>query len=163
MFNLSQITSINSLKANFNVLKENHDYVSNIIDEQSKTVKNTAEQMVQGYRLYGLEKGLNTAAELADSHIPGITDYLTGLAPFDPNKLVKLPELGYSLEERINHVGHQVPLVTSTDALVQEASSSTTVVDSVLPYTPHPQHQYKDNSTRVLNRSGQEFPPSGAE
>lgn len=143
--------------SNLQNLGAHHQQAASGLKAQGAVLGNTTEQLVAGYELYGLENDLE-AESLALAELPGVTEEPGNLSPADPKKLQPQPRLGETLEERKAHFGHHPPVVGSADGLAAIAADS----QSILPWTPHPQHSYKDNSTRVVNRTGRKRPRPSA-
>jgi hypothetical protein len=99
---------------------------------------------------------------LSESSVPGLTAPNTGLAEAESANLVEQPIVGNSLDERLAHFGSVPPTTPTVTALAAEGNISNPGVGSILPWTPHPQHSYKDNSNRVMNRTGKERPSYGS-
>jgi hypothetical protein len=157
-FDFNQLNVLSKLTGEFNAMEETHKYTSNLLGDQSTIVKNTADQLVSSYKMYGQEELLKTGKNFINEQIEGLNKkFETALKEFDPSKLLKLPELGNLLEDRLSHLGHEVPLIKSTDEIVSKAGEH---IQSLLPASPHPQHLAKDLAGRVFNRTGQEIPPS---
>lgn len=99
---------------------------------------------------------------LSDSSVPGLTAPNTNLSEAETANLVKQPVIGNTLEERLVHYGSLPPTTPAVTALAADGNLSTPGIGSILPWTPHPQHSYKDNSNRVINRTGKERPTYGS-
>lgn len=159
MANLGEFNKLLDATSIFSNLSFNHQSISNYLNAQVAVVKNSAEQLVKGYSIYGLE--FSNIGNILTDNIPGLNSPNTNLALPDPTKLVPQPEAGPSLQERITFYGHTPPQSSSTDAIVGSELPTVEGVGSVLACTPHPQHSYKLNSNRVINRTGKQRPDSG--
>lgn len=159
MANLGEFNKLLDAKNIFSNLSFNHDSIGNYIGAQVGLVKNSAEQLVKGYSIYGLEFG-NIGNFITDN-IPGLNAPHTSLAAPDPKKLLPQPEAGPTLQDRLTFYGHVPPQSLRTDAIVGPELPTVEGVGSVLACTPHPQHSYKLNSSRVINRTGKQRPNLG--
>lgn len=143
--------------SDLSTLGKNHSASKKSLDGQAKIVQSTAGQVVTAYKIVGLANELEGAA-LAQASVPGVTADPTNLAEPDPKKLLSQPVVGASTAERKIHFGNHPPLPDKDDGLSLGGKYVDAGVGSILPWTPHPQHSYKDNSTRVPNRTGRKRP-----
>lgn len=155
---MSSSADINQLftsTSNLEALGENHKAAAKSVQAQTEITENTLEVMTKAYELAALEKKITN---LPASEEPGITGASQNLTEPDPTKLVTQPHLGDSLEERLVSYGHLPPMLGQTDDIAMAGVLSNPGIGSILPWTPHPQHSYKDNSTRIPNRTGRKRP-----
>lgn len=145
------LESVNTLK-NLGIA---HSSLAANLDVQTKIVSNTAEQLVNGYKIYGLEN--NISENFSSTSIPGFTAPKETLEDPEESKLVIQPFTGHTLDERLVFFGHKPPGIKS-ETIGKPGNLTDPAVGSILPWTPHPQHSYKLNSTRVINRTGKARP-----
>jgi len=154
------LVKLSGAKQLLNTLSLHYNQAEKSISAQVKIMSNTAEQLVAGYSIYGLEN--NITENFAEANVNGLTEPNTSLSEPNTQKLIKQPSAGDTLDDRLTFFGHKPPAIKS-EVLSKSGSLSDTGVGSILPWTPHPQHSYKDNSTRVINRTGNSRPTTPSE
>ncbi len=152
MATFEELSTLNRCSTNLRNLGKHHKRVVSGLKTQTTVLGNTTEQLVAGYEMYGLENDL-VSDSLAQADVPGLTTEASGLQPADAAKLKTQPEVGDSFAERKSFYGNHPPVTGLKEKLASSAEAN-----SILPWTPHPQHSYQDNAPRVANRTGRKRP-----
>jgi hypothetical protein len=144
MFDFNSLNKLNAVKMDFQNLNGNHDYVGAEVNKTVDSVKNTVGSFIQGFCLHKLIKD-------ATEVISGLEENYSNLQGFDPNKVIKIPDVGESLQDRIANVGNSLPLPKKED--IKESN-----INSIIPNPPQRQNISKETAGRLLNQTGVSLP-----